>query len=319
MSILWNGKPLESFRPKQGIRQGDAISPYSFVLFMERLGHLIQEAVNTKKWEPIRLSRHYLTCFFSYDIILFAEASVDQMRTIMNCLEKICVLSSQKISIQKSNIFFSKGVLDNETMEEITAVFGMPSTKNLGRYLGTPSYHGRVAQGLFQQLIDRVTSKLESWKSKQLSLAGRHTLARYVLMAIPTYTMQSTLLPIGICNKIDKTVRKLLWGGANNKKGIPLVRWEKVTCKKENGGLGLKNTRDWNLALMTKLGWRLITEKDNLWAKTLTSKYMRGEVETAKFIYKKQSSNAWRGIVAAPIFLKKGIRNKVYNDLNTFF
>ena len=59
---------------------------------------------------------------------------------------------------------------------------------------------------------------------------------------------------------------------------IPLVRWEKVTCKKEKGALGLKNSRDWNLALMTKLGWRLITEKDRLWAKTITSKYTRGEV-----------------------------------------
>ena len=47
MQILWNGECTEEFIPSQGIRQGDHISPYIFVLCIERLSHGIHRAVNT--------------------------------------------------------------------------------------------------------------------------------------------------------------------------------------------------------------------------------------------------------------------------------
>ena len=52
MSVLWNGKQLEWFKPTRGTRQGDAMSPYLFVLCMERLGHLIDQAVQEGRWSP---------------------------------------------------------------------------------------------------------------------------------------------------------------------------------------------------------------------------------------------------------------------------
>ena len=61
-------------------------------------------------------------------------------------------------------------------------------------------------------------------------------------MAIPTYSIQSTLLLVGVCNKIDQVVKRFLWDKSPNKVGIPLVRWDKVMCNKEHGGLGIKNT-----------------------------------------------------------------------------
>ena len=57
-SIVWNGNPLKWFRSSRGIRQGDPISPYLFVLYMEQLGHIISQAVEEGKWKPIILSCH---------------------------------------------------------------------------------------------------------------------------------------------------------------------------------------------------------------------------------------------------------------------
>lgn len=57
MQVLWNGEALESFSPTRGIRQGDPISPYLFVLCTERLFHAIEKATEEGQWKPIQLLR----------------------------------------------------------------------------------------------------------------------------------------------------------------------------------------------------------------------------------------------------------------------
>ena len=74
-----------------------------------------------------------------------------------------------------------------------------------------------------------------------------------------------------------------------------------------------------NLALMAKLGWRLILEGDSLWARILAIKYVRGEINLGKITKKHGSSNVWRGISSAIDLLKRGARIIVYNNQNTLF
>lgn len=89
MQILSNGAKSESFRPTRGIRQGDPLSPYIFVLCVERLAQLIQVAVHRKEWKPVQLSKNgpgisYL--FFANDLLLFGEASLKQVEVMLECL-----------------------------------------------------------------------------------------------------------------------------------------------------------------------------------------------------------------------------------------
>lgn len=67
MKIMWNGVLSEEFDMERGIRQGCSLSPYLFVLCMERLGHLISDSIDDKRWKPIKISRgggSYFPSFF---------------------------------------------------------------------------------------------------------------------------------------------------------------------------------------------------------------------------------------------------------------
>ena len=179
MSIIWNGDKLEWFWPIRGIHQGDSISPYLFVLCIERLGHVINQAVSEGKWKPIKLSRRgppLSHLFFADDLILFAEASESQIVTVMECLDLFCNSSGQKINLNKSNISFSPGV-EKTLVTKIIAAAKIQSSSMLNKYLGTPSISGRAHTRIFSNILDRIGGRLEGWKVKYLSLARRTVLA----------------------------------------------------------------------------------------------------------------------------------------------
>lgn len=321
LKILWNGKQLDQIIPTRGIRQGDAISPYIFVLCMERLSHLIKEEVQRGKWRGIRLSRYSPTLthlFFADDLVLFAEASQDQIMVIKQCLERFSTASGQKVSLNKSQIFFSKNV-GSDKARALTELAGIPPTNNLGKYLGVPSIHGRITKELFNPILDKMDERLEGWKMRFLSIAGRQVLAQSVLHSIPYYTMQTMLMPAGIWEEIDKRVRRFLWGGTPEKRRCHLVRWDIVTKPKNSGGLGIRSTKEVNLAFMAKLGWKLLNNEDCMWVEILKAKYAHGRKGMNIFEPKRISSNAWRGIVSALPTIREGIRFNVGNGRTTRF
>ena len=140
---------------------------------------------------------------------------------------------------------------------EIANISGIPIATNLGKYLGTPSIDGRVKVETYQQILDRMQSKLEKLKTKYLSLIGRNALAQSILAAIPQYTVQSTMVPKMLCNRIDKMIRGFIWGDSEGKGRVHLINWETITRTKDQGDLGIKTLHGMNLAFMAKIGWRL--------------------------------------------------------------
>ena len=111
---------------------------------------------------------------FADDLILFAKASVAQIRVIRGILEAFCKSSGQRVSLEKSKIFFSKNVhRDFENL--ISDESGIRSTKDLGKYLGMPVLQKRINKGTFGEILERVTSRLSGWKGRVLSTAGRLT------------------------------------------------------------------------------------------------------------------------------------------------
>lgn len=136
-AIIWNGEPLEEFSPQRGLRQGDPLSPYLFVLCMERLSALINTKVQEGNWKGIKVSRNALPIshlFFADDLILFGEVNSRTCSAIMNVLHEFCDMSGQSINFAKSKVFVSKNV-PRDKAKNISSLSGIPLTTNLGRYL----------------------------------------------------------------------------------------------------------------------------------------------------------------------------------------
>ena len=321
LSILWNGEPMEYFHPSRGIRQGDPLSPYLYVLCMERLSHLIDREVRLGGWKTIRASRNgpqFSNLAFADDLILFGEASVDQADTMMKCLDAFCEASGSKVSIDKSKVFFSPNT-HVDIQEAVCRRLGMEVTTDFGKYLGVPTINGRTSKRDYQYLVEKINDKLAGWKSKTLSLAGRATLIQSSLNSIPYYTMQSTKLPRSTCDEIDRKNKSFLWGALEGERKVHLVAWENVNKSKREGGLGIKSMRQVNAAFLAKLGWRVLAEPTALWSRMLRAKYCDNRCDIDMFREKANSSNAWWGIVQNIDIVRKGINMAVGNGARTFF
>lgn len=112
-------------------------------------------------------------------------------------------------------------------------------TNNLEKYLGFKIYNGRIRKEDFLDVMNRVASKLASWKGRLLHKPGRLTLANAVLTSIPSYGMQTQWYPQHICDAPDNTVRNFIWKG-HSEKGMNMVSWKTITRPRKQGGLGVR-------------------------------------------------------------------------------
>lgn len=116
IQILFNGDKTSSFSPTRGICHGDPLSPYLFVLCMERLRRCFEKVVHNGRWKPIRLNKNGPTIshlFFTDGHILFGEASMDQMEVMMDCMDTFCVASDQRVNTEKTQLLVSNNMNHN--------------------------------------------------------------------------------------------------------------------------------------------------------------------------------------------------------------
>ncbi|CAN1144211.1 Putative ribonuclease H protein At1g65750 [Linum perenne] len=192
-------------------------------------------------------------------------------------------------------------------------------TQNLGRYLGVPILHERVTNDTYQCVLDKMDQKLTGWKASSLSLAGRVTLAQSVLSAIPSYIMQTSVLPSHICSEIDKKIRNFVWGTTEETRKAHLISWEAICTPKSRGGLGLRSARQLNQAYMMKLGFLFLSKPDELWVQVLQAKYFKDEEAEFRVKFTSSKSAIWRGILAVWPKMTEGVRSGLRNGRGTLF
>jgi hypothetical protein len=93
----------------------------------------------------------------------------------------------------------------------------------------------------FKNITDRIWKRLQDWKLKFLSHAGKEILLKAVIQAIPTYCMSVFLLPKGLCSEIDVLIRNFWWGHKAKEKQIHWLKWDIMGLPKSKRGLGFRD------------------------------------------------------------------------------
>lgn len=298
-SFLLNNEAVGCVIPQRGIRQGDPLSPYIFIICGEVLSGLCKQAQETGTLPGIRVSRnspklnHLL---FAYDTMIFTMTDAYACDTLLDILQKYEQASGQKINPQKSLISFSSKT-PVEIKERVKLQLGIDKEGGVGKYLGLPEHFGRKKKDLFASIVDKIKQRALSYSNMFLSTAGKAVMLQSVLSAIPSFAMTCFLLPVSLCKQIQSVFTRFWWDSTDGEKKICWISWDVLTLPKGMRGLGFRDIQTFNQALLAKIGWRLLTKPDSLLARILLGKYCH-KTSFLKVQAASNISHVWRGILA---------------------
>ncbi|XP_019197734.1 PREDICTED: uncharacterized protein LOC109191563 [Ipomoea nil] len=312
-TIQVNGVGVGSVCPTRGIRQGDPLSPYLFIICAEGLSVLLQQAEGCGDIHGIRIARGapvVMHLFFADDSLLFFRATSGEAQSVKGCLDSYNAESGQLVNYDKSSIMFSSNT-GTETREMVTACMGVRETADFGRYLGLPSVLGHNKSTTFRYIEEKVWERLGSWQHRFLSKAGKEVMLKSVAQALPIFTMSVFLLPGRLCDKIEKLFNRYWWGGGvSNGRGVHWMTWSRLSVPKCRGGLGFRRLHEFNIALLAKQGWRLLTTSHSLVRQLLKAKYFP-KCEFMEASISNNPSYMWRSIMAGQSVLREVLARRI--------
>lgn len=159
-------------------------------------------------------------------------------KIMLALLVPLLLLSLSASHVLTTSTMFLRYLILVYMLKHLCTNLSVLETEDLEKHLGFLLFNSQVTKWTYQYISDKIRTKLSSWDSKKLLLADRITLVQSVISTIPTYMMQTSLLPLAISNEVDKLCRKFIWGSQGDSRKLSLVSWKQVQKSKEHGGLG---------------------------------------------------------------------------------
>ena len=274
-SIMINGAPKGYIKPERGLRQGDPLSPYLFLICAEGLSALMRKAERDRMIRGVSICRagpRISHLFFADDSIIFCRAKLSECNALQNILTLYGKASGQLVNGDKTALFFSHNT-PSYLRADISGFFGTTLTTKFEKYLGLPPIIGRAKKRAFNDIKDRIWKRLQGWKEKLLSQAGREVLIKVVIQAMPSYAMGCFKFPAGLCQEISSLANRFWWGQRNGGRKIHWMNKKNLYRSKHDGGMGFRDLQLFNSALLARQGWRLLHNSSSLVFRVLKAKY----------------------------------------------
>lgn len=242
---------------------------------------------------------------FADDTLLFFKATQQQASVVREVLDTYARGTGQLINPDKCSIMFNEHDQAAE-VENVKRVLEIRREVFEAKYLGLPTQRGRIKGAHFQDLRQRLSKRLGDYWEKFMSSAAKEVLIKSVAQVLPTYIMSVFKLPLGLCDDLTSIIRSLWWGAEHGKRKTAWVSLSDLTMKKCCGGMGFKDLRLFNQAMLARQAWRLIVFPESLCARLLKARYYpRGCLTDTSFY--SNPSQTWQAIVYGLELLKKGI------------
>jgi hypothetical protein len=242
---------------------------------------------------------------FADDSLVLIKATSESARTLQNVLQLYEMCSGQTINFDKSSVMFSENT-SNARRNQVLGELHIRAEARTEKYLGLPIYVGRSKSKVFAYLKDRVWKKIQGWKEKMLSKAGKDILIKACAQAIPAFAMSCFDLTKTLCEEISTMICRYWWAQQENENKIHWLSWEKLTKPKSEGGLGFRDLYGFNMAMLSRQAWRLLDNPNSLCGRVLKARYFPTssilEATAAPGI-----SYTWRSILKGVSLLKEGL------------
>ncbi|GJT00845.1 RNA-directed DNA polymerase, eukaryota [Tanacetum coccineum] len=280
-SILISGSPTSEFQFHRGLKQGDHLAPYLFILVMESLHLSFSRVIDAGIFTGIRIDPTTMIShlFYADDAVFIGEWSQENLNGIMQMLRCFSLLSGLSINIKKSHIL---GVgIPSSLVNEAASRLGCSVMKVPFKYLGITVGGNTSLVKSWDDTIYKLKSRLSKWKLKTLSIGGRFTLLKSVLGSTPIYNMSLYKVPKAVLNTMESIRRNFFNGIQENEKKIAWIKWTKVLAPKKHGGLGVSSFYALNRALLFKWMWRFLSRDNSLWFRTILAIHGPGPSHSA--------------------------------------
>jgi hypothetical protein len=182
---------------------------------------------------------------------------------VINLLKKYELASGQNLNTQKTSIFYSRNTRW-AFIDSIYSLTGIAASQSFDKYLGLPAMVGRSKIRTFDAIKSRVQRRLDGWKDKLLSQVGKEILLKAVAQAIPTHSMSAFMLPKTLCRELIVMMNRYWWGQQPSNNGIIWKSWTSLGVAKSKRGMGFRDLKLFNLALLSKQAWGLMVSPDSL-------------------------------------------------------
>lgn len=209
---------------------------------------------------------------FADDCMIFMKAELRQIAELKKLLEQFERFAGQRVNKDKSEIICSPNL--EATMSTVMAnLLGMKVVKAHTKYLGLPAIVSQNKMETFKEVEEKLGKKLHDWKNLTLSWAGKETLIKACLQALPIFSMSVFRLPKTMCERMNSFIIQFWWSGGKGERGIHWTKKDIVPKEKPLGGLGFRYMECLIEALLMKQLWRMLIAPDTLLSKVLRRKY----------------------------------------------
>ncbi|KAM7517189.1 hypothetical protein LguiA_006772 [Lonicera macranthoides] len=265
LSFLVNGRVAGYFQCSRGVRQGDPLSPLLFILAEEALNralHALVDHGSIKRMASTRNSIPPSHVMYADDMIIFCNASLPTVKTLMQLLDDYGAASGQFVNKTKSHIVL--GDITQRRQQHLKEITGMNVLVLPFTYLGVPVFRGKPSLRYLLPLYDAILAKMDGWKGRLLSIAGRLQLVQSVIFNKLLYSFAVYKWPSSLLRKLEQAVRNFIWTGDCTKRKLVGPSIENMCKPYEEGGYGLRSLKAMNRAALVKTAWQMLVNDDAL-------------------------------------------------------